>query len=107
VRLLADAGFSIDWTGVAADKIGVDDFGMNTGALTDCAGRVGVASVDGGDCGGTLLVERREGLDIPSFALGLLCGGGRGLETLRCSCRGGYGRTHKGSTGSSCPSRSW
>ena len=58
VRLLVDAGLPIDWTeGVAVDKIGVDDFGTNTGALTDCAGRVGVASVGGGDCGGTLLVE--------------------------------------------------
>lgn len=39
---------------MAADKIGVEDLGMNTGALIDCAGRVGVASVVGGDCGGAL-----------------------------------------------------
>jgi len=34
---------------------------MNTGALTDCAGRLGVASVMGGDCGGTLF-GRMEGV---------------------------------------------
>ena len=45
---------------MAADKIGVEDFGMNTGALTDCAGRLGVASVMGGDCGGALF-RRTEG----------------------------------------------
>lgn len=61
MRLLADTGLSIGWTeGVAADRIGVDDFGTNTGALTDWAGRVGAVSwvgVVGEDCGRTLPVE--------------------------------------------------
>ena len=56
VRLFAVTGLPIDWTeGVAACKIGVEDLGTNTGALTDCAGRLGVASVVGGDCGKTLV----------------------------------------------------
>ena len=46
---------------MAADKIGVEDFGTNTGALTDCAGRVGAASVIGGDCGGRLFGEDGKG----------------------------------------------
>lgn len=45
---------------MAADKIGVEDFGINTGALTDCAGRVGVVSPGCGDCGGTLFSEGGE-----------------------------------------------
>ena len=109
MRLLVDAGLPIDWTeGAVVDKIGVDDFGMNTGALTDCAGRVGVASVDVGDCGGTLLVEGgvRDGKFRISRWVYLRRRGG-GLETLRYSCRVGYGRTYKGSTGSCCQSRSW
>jgi hypothetical protein len=56
VRSFAVTGLPIDWVeGVAVDKIGVEDLGTNTGALTDCAGRLGVASVDGGDCGETLV----------------------------------------------------
>lgn len=56
VRLLGATGLPKDWTaGVAVDKVGVEDLGMNTGALTDCAGRLGVASVVGGDCGNTLV----------------------------------------------------
>lgn len=56
MRLLAVTGLPTDWTeGVAADNVGVEDFGTKTGALTDWAGRVGVASVTGGDCGGTLV----------------------------------------------------
>lgn len=69
VRLLADAGLPVDWTeGVAVDKSGVEDFGTNTGALTDCAGRLGVASVVGGDCGGTLFGEDGKSSErFPSF----------------------------------------
>jgi len=110
VRLLVDAGLPIDWTeGVAVDKIGVDDFGTNTGALTDCAGRVGVASVDGGDRGGTLLVEGGVRVGDSEFRVGFIVRGrgGGGLEILHCSCRVGYERTYEGSTGSSCQSRSW
>ena len=58
MRLSAPAitGLPTDWTeGVAADKVGVEDFGTNTGALTDWAGRAGAVSVAGGDCDGTLV----------------------------------------------------
>lgn len=49
-------GLPTGWTEiVAAGKIGVEVFGTNTGALTDCAGRLGVASVVGGDWGGILI----------------------------------------------------
>ena len=68
VRLLAVPVSRMDVTeGVAADKIGVEDFGTNTGALTDCAGRLGVASVVDGDCGGMLVWLVRIGGDGWSF----------------------------------------
>ena len=68
---------------MAADKIGVEDLGMNTGALTDWAGRLGVPSAVGGDCGGTLFDEdgKSDGR-FPSFGFwfkgneGLLKAGG-------------------------------
>lgn len=61
MKLLVGTGLPIGWTeGVVAadDKIGVEDLGMKTGALTDCAGRLGAASVVGGDCGGRLSDEK-------------------------------------------------
>ena len=57
---------------MAADRIGVEDLGINTGALTDCAGRPGVASVLGGDCGGTLFDEDGKG-DFGSKEMGVRC----------------------------------
>ena len=59
--MLLDTGLPINWTvGVAADKIDLVDFGTNTGASTGYAGRLDVASVICGDCGGILFGEDRK-----------------------------------------------
>lgn len=56
MRSLAATELSADWTaGVAEDKVGVEDFGTKTGALTDWAGKLGAASVVGEDCSDTLV----------------------------------------------------
>ena len=59
--MLLDTGLPINWTDdVAADKVSVVDWRTNTGASTGCAGRLDVASVICGDCGGILFGEDKK-----------------------------------------------
>ena len=74
MKLLLDAGLPINWTdGVVTNKVSVVDWGANTGASTGCAGRLDVASVVGGDCGGILFVkDKKRGERYRGFRYGFV-----------------------------------